>query len=157
MNGGSAPGCLLRACITPEFSGDAPGKTCKGERQEVGSRKSEFRTAECRTSTRSNDWFTSKFYILHSTFVSPDRCSPLLFHKIKAEKANKINLLGDREAKFPCINNEYSVVAARRIGEPVNGRYGNKPEFLTFFDSLAGPLTCSSPLVTAHRSLFRAF
>jgi len=28
-HGGSAPACLLLTCITPEFSGDAPCKTCK--------------------------------------------------------------------------------------------------------------------------------
>ncbi len=112
-----------------------PAEPVSQPQTEVRSRKSEFRTAECRTSTRSNDWFTSTFYILHSTFyirftralrgerlfyfcLFPFyfclprrgfcRCYPLLFRKIKAKKTNEITLLGDWKSEFPCINSDYS-------------------------------------------------
>ncbi len=112
------------------FQVTRPAKPVKYRRVEVGSRKSEFRTAECRTSTRSNDWFTStfyirtfptsKFYILHSTFYicfSPafyirftrsSRCYPLLFWKIKSNIANEISWLRKPDSVFPCINRDYS-------------------------------------------------
>ena len=54
--------------------------------------------------------FTFAFCLF--TFAFPRRgfcrCSPLLFGKINAEKANKINLLGGWKSKFPCIYSDYS-------------------------------------------------